>query len=230
MGRDTTTSYKVSEGKGFTSISCTDSILNKMLNCKAIICVVLTIFCLCVLAAIGIGIAAIVIYEKNDSSDFDDCNAVNYKNVYYIRSKDLTNDCLDYYNITKVFVVGTDNTIISDCVFEIDDGEDQLILNKLNQTSTILNDWVTQELRILVTDKDVDEGPAMLFAYLVYIGYTTDDASALIQKIPDVDISYNFMQQIKLYAYSFQTGEVINDDEQALLWSNTNNLVSCMDI
>lgn len=231
MGQNSkpSTTYSVESSKSFTSLSCVDKCLNKMLDCRCVIGILCIIFCIIIIAVVAVTIAVVIAYEVEDSSNFEDCEMVNYKNVYYCKSGDINNFCLEYYNISKIFNIGNDIDIVADCTFEIEEEDDQLVLNKFNQTNTIIDNWVKSYLNVLVTDKRANSAPTVLFAYLLSIGYSYDDAYALLKKINDIDISYNFMQQIKMYAYTLETGTSLTVDEFSLLWSNTNNIIVCMD-
>jgi hypothetical protein len=207
--------------------------VNKIYDCRIPILVCAIAICVLMILLITGLVIGIIIYEvadKDSGSKGGECDIVSYKNVYVGDVDKLSGDCIEFYNISKILTVGKDITLISDCQFEIGDDDNQLILNKLNDTSAIIGDWVSQGLSILVTDKDNNGGPAVIFAYLLYIGYSFEDASALIDKIPNVDIMYNFMQQINIYAYSITTGAEISEYEQKLLWSNTDNIVNCHDM
>lgn len=222
--------YEVEASKSMSTMSCADKCLNKCLGrwCIVGMCIFgIILIALIIIAAIVLGL---VIYEVHDDSFSNDCTMINKGNVYIANIDSIDNDCIEHYNISKVFVVGKDVTLISDCKFSITDDEDQLILNKFDQIMQILVGWSNQEINILITDKNDNGGPSIAFAYLLYSGYTYQDANLLIQQIPDVSITYNFMQQIKLYANYIQNSTIISDYEQQLLWSNTSNNITCSDI
>lgn len=236
MGKSTTSyrsdrAYEVEANRSIPSMSCTDKCINKLCGRWCIIgmCVfAVLLVCLLIIAAIVFGV---VIYEINESSyNFKECNIVHKDNIYVADIDKVTNDCIDYYNISKIFAIGNDVTLISDCKFLINDEENQLILNKLDQTSKIIADWSKEGINILISDKDNNSGPAIAFAYLLNQGISYNNSYVIIQQIPDIDITYNFMQQLKLYADYIQNGTSITDYQQELLWSNISNNIVCTDI
>lgn len=231
--RSKPSTYEIERDRAtYSKMSCCDKILLKCVSkcCLIATCIGILLVALFLLA-LGVTIGVIVYeVEFNSEPTIEDCEIVNYNNVFVGDIDKVDSYCLNYYNISKVFTVGNDLTLISDCQFEITEDDNQLILNKLNDTSKIILDWITQDLNIIILDDNLNSGPAIIFAYLLSIGKPFEDAQALINKIPDVDISYNFMQQLRYFDYTIQTGDLLSDYELKLLWTKTDNIITCQDI